>query len=307
MIFRCARHTADLQKIEEFYTKIVGLEHLGGFKNHSNYDGLFLGPKNAAWHLEFTTSPDKPKSQFDEDDILVFYVHSDIELTKIRELLKQKNINQVIPKNPYWVENGIMIEDPDGYRVVFSLSERTLTARDELTNLVKNQGVKTWSDLIEFVRSLPYGRNENRSDLSLVIRENKGTCSSKHALIKKIADQNNFEDVTLIMAIYKMNQLNTPKIGDTLQKNGLAYIPEAHCYLKLNNRRIDITNNDSDIDLLWDDLLEEIEIEADEVNTYKVNYHKKYLKNWIESTNLNFDFDRIWAIRERCIRQLEQK
>ena len=43
-----------------------------------------------------------------------------------------------------------------------------------------------------------------------------------------------------------MNNLNTPKIGETILESGLEYIPEAHCYLKLNNQRIDITNYNSD-------------------------------------------------------------
>ena len=56
MTFRYARHTTDLKQIERFYTEIVGLEKLGGFEKHNNYDGLFLGHKNSNWHLEFTTS-----------------------------------------------------------------------------------------------------------------------------------------------------------------------------------------------------------------------------------------------------------
>ena len=53
MIFRHARHTSCLDKIEKFYTDIVGLEKLGSFENHSNYNGIFLGHKNSNWHLEF--------------------------------------------------------------------------------------------------------------------------------------------------------------------------------------------------------------------------------------------------------------
>ena len=41
MTFRYARHTTDLKQIERFYTEIVGLEKLGGFEKHNNYDGLF--------------------------------------------------------------------------------------------------------------------------------------------------------------------------------------------------------------------------------------------------------------------------
>jgi hypothetical protein len=91
MKFTYARHTTDLKKIERFYIEIVGLEKLGGFENHNNYDGLFLGHKNSNWHLEFTTSLEKPLSKFDEHDILVFYVNSEVEFKEVKKRLIKKN------------------------------------------------------------------------------------------------------------------------------------------------------------------------------------------------------------------------
>lgn len=306
MTFRYAKHTTDLIKIEKFYTEIVGLEKLGSFENHDNYNGLFLGYSNSDWHLEFTTSPDLPKSNFDEDDILVFYVNSSIELDKIKERLKLNGIPLETPKNPYWKENGIMISDPDNYKVVFPINHYTLTSNDNLTELLKGKSIHNWSDLIDFIRQLPYGRNLNREDLSLVIKENKGTCSSKHAFLKKVADLNNVKNVKLILGIYKMNYLNTPKIGSLITDNGLEYIPEAHCYLKLNNQRIDITNNNSNFDNIKNDILVEVEIAPEQVNTFKVEYHKVYLNNWIKENQISIDFERIWQIREQCIKELEE-
>lgn len=305
MTFRYARHSTDLQKMEQFYTQLVGLENLGGFKNHSSYDGIFLGYKTADWHLEFTSSPEKPQSKFDEDDALVFYVDSSSQLAKIKKTLQQKNINLEVPKNPYWVQNGIMISDPDGFKVIFSVRQLNLDSTDELTKQIKEQGIDTWNQLLDFTQNLPYGRNTNREDLSLVLKENKGTCSSKHAFLKKVADQNKIKHVQLILSLYHMNEVNTPKIGSTLLDNGLAYLPEAHCYLKLNHQRVDLTNAQSDMDNLAADIIEEIEIEPEQVNHFKVDFHKRYLKNWITENHIPLNFDKIWEIRERCIKQLE--
>lgn len=305
MTFRYARHTTDLQKMEQFYTQLVGLENLGGFKNHSTYDGLFLGYKNADWHLEFTCSPEKPQSAFDEDDALVFYVDSDSQLAKIKKTLQQKNINLEVPKNPYWVENGVMISDPDGFKVIFSVRQLNLDATDELTKQIKEKGINTWNQLLHFTQNLPYGRNANREDLSLVLKENKGSCSSKHAFLKKVADQNKIKHVQLILGLYRMNEANTPKIGSTLLESGLEYIPEAHCYLKLNHQRVDLTTAQSDMDNLAADIIEEIEIEPEQVNHFKVDFHKRYLKKWITENQIHLDFDKVWEIRERCIKKLE--
>jgi catechol 2,3-dioxygenase-like lactoylglutathione lyase family enzyme len=64
MNLRIARHTKDLNPIINFYRSVLGLEIIGEFKNHNNYDGVFLGNKSADWHLEFTTSLDTPNPPF---------------------------------------------------------------------------------------------------------------------------------------------------------------------------------------------------------------------------------------------------
>lgn len=83
-----------------------------------------------------------------------------------------------------------------------------LTSKDKLTELAKSNGVETWNELTEFIKKLPYGRNKNRTDSSLVLFEQKGTCSSKHALLKSIADLNNVPNIKLIIGIYRITQLN---------------------------------------------------------------------------------------------------
>lgn len=135
----------------------MGLENLGGFENHNHYSGLFLGYQHSNWHLEFTTSLEKPKSTFDEDDILVFYVNTAVELNAIKKVLKQKNIPIEVPKNPYWAANGIMISDPDNYKIVFSIKYLIFNLSHQLATLVKSKGIENWSDLIDYIKKLPYG------------------------------------------------------------------------------------------------------------------------------------------------------
>lgn len=121
MKLRVARHTTDLQPLIDFYTSIIGLEIIGEFKNHNNYDGVFIGGKDTAWHLEFTVSNEKPNHHPDEEDLLVFYAASDEEYNMIKGNIITRNIQQLVPKSPYWKENGITIADPDGFRVVIAL------------------------------------------------------------------------------------------------------------------------------------------------------------------------------------------
>ncbi|MFN7046082.1 MAG: hypothetical protein ACK4M1_12870 [Flavobacterium sp.] len=163
-----------------------------------------------------------------------------------------------------------------------------------------------FKELIDKVKNIPYGRNANRYDITLVLSENKGTCSSKHAFLKDFADKNEIENVKLYIGIFKMNEVNTPKLGDLLSKNNINYIPEAHCYLKINQIPVDATTSDSFYDKIKLDILEEIEIIPNQVSDFKVAYHKAFLKKWIEETNQNNTFEEIWKIREQCISKLSE-
>lgn len=120
MILRIARHTNNLEKIKSFYTTILGFELLGSFENHANYNGIFIGKPNLDWHLEFTQSVDKVNHHFDEDDILVLYPETIAEYDWLISSITNNNINFVKPKNPYWTDNGKMILDPDGYRIIIT-------------------------------------------------------------------------------------------------------------------------------------------------------------------------------------------
>lgn len=123
MRFRVARHTNNIDSIINFYRNILGLEILGEFKNHDNYDGVFLGFKNKDWHLEFTVSDEKPIHNFDDDDLLVFYCDSQDEFKILKDRFRENGIKKVEAKNPYWNLNGITYLDPDGFRIVISLTQ----------------------------------------------------------------------------------------------------------------------------------------------------------------------------------------
>lgn len=185
--------------------------------------------------------------------------------------------------------------------------EYGLTSQDILTQSIIKLDIKTWPQLCNHVKDLPYGRNKNRFDFDLVITEAKGSCSSKHALLKKVADINKIPNIKLILGIYKMDNINTPNIGFALSENNIDFLPEAHCYLKINNKRIDYTSKESNISLIENNILEEVEITPDQVVDFKVTYHKEYLNNWLKSSSINFDFNQIWLIREQCIENLTKK
>lgn len=120
MFLRVARHTNNLEAIEHFYVNILGFEQLGGFENHNNYDGIFIGKSGLDWHFEFTQSQTKANHTFDEDDVIVLYPKTILDYNELIKKLLQHNISSTHATNPFWNENGKMFLDPDGYRIVIS-------------------------------------------------------------------------------------------------------------------------------------------------------------------------------------------
>ncbi|MBV6646466.1 MAG: VOC family protein [Cyclobacteriaceae bacterium] len=117
MKLRIARHTDNLEKLKAFYADILGLVETGEFQDHDGYDGVFLSRPGQGWELEFTTSNKPAHHEFDQDDLLVFYFNKR-ELEQLETKIELRGISKVEPKNPYWKENGMMIEDPDGYGII---------------------------------------------------------------------------------------------------------------------------------------------------------------------------------------------
>ncbi len=120
MVFRYARHSKDITRLTAFYTEILGLEIVGSFEGHNGINGVMLGQKGGHWHLEFTESQHSPNHTFDEEDNLVFYPEDRKAYDQILERIEQQEIPGVVPRNSYWEEHGLMILDPDGFRVVIS-------------------------------------------------------------------------------------------------------------------------------------------------------------------------------------------
>ena len=160
--------------------------------------------------------------------------------------------------------------------------------------------ILSYTDACNYVKELPYGRNSNRIDFSLVLKEQKGTCSSKHAFLKRLALENEFEAISLYIGIYKMNAKNTVEVESVLEKHQLGYIPEAHTYLKYKDTIFDFTSTNAS-DTSYKSVLYEEKIDADQVRYYKVKLHHQFLKSWIEENNIPYTFEELWTIREECI------
>ena len=116
---RVARPTDKLQELRRFYCDGLGLKIIGSFAGHTGYSGLMLGLPGRAVHLEFTEHAEgSPCPAPSGDNLLVFYLPDKDAMERLAARLNALGHAAVEPENPYWSENGLTFEDPDGWRVV---------------------------------------------------------------------------------------------------------------------------------------------------------------------------------------------
>jgi catechol 2,3-dioxygenase-like lactoylglutathione lyase family enzyme len=116
---RVARATDRLKEVVRFYRDALGFEVLGAFEDHDGFDGVMLGRRGAAYHLEFTQQRGHPAGRAaNDEDLLVFYLPDRSDWEQATRRMAEHGCARVAAANPYWDRNGVTFADPDGYRVV---------------------------------------------------------------------------------------------------------------------------------------------------------------------------------------------
>jgi catechol 2,3-dioxygenase-like lactoylglutathione lyase family enzyme len=115
MQLRVARHTKRLDEVVRFYRDGIGLTGIGGFRDHDGYDGVFLSVPGTGAHLELTTGGGDGAPAPHRESLLVLYLGDD---EAVQTVAARLGVDPVPPANPYWAEQGVTFQDPDGFRVV---------------------------------------------------------------------------------------------------------------------------------------------------------------------------------------------
>lgn len=176
----------------------------------------------------------------------------------------------------------------------------SIQSKGPISQKFRSLGISDFSSACEYVKQLPYKRTSSNSNPITVLEEDCGTCSSKHALLAKLAEENEASEIRLKIGMYKMKPDNTPGIGDAMPSD-IKYVPEAHCYLEYRGSRLDFTRPGAN-QIPKSDFLEEFEIKPGEIGR-KTELHKAFIKKWTKD-NSKMNADEIWRIRESCINEL---
>lgn len=187
---------------------------------------------------------------------------------------------------------------------MMNMSLPNFTLRDlPVGNLFIERGITDFTAACGYIQNLPYGRNSDRSDLLLVLLEGKGTCSSKHGLLAKLAEENEHFEIELIAGIFLMSPETHPVLTDFFKDKPYTSLPEMHCYFRYEKQRYDFTSRDNRMLFIESKIVREQRIEPHQVGDWKVKIHQEYIKAWLlRNPDIHFSYEEIWGQREEMIR-----
>ena len=154
----------------------------------------------------------------------------------------------------------------------------------------------------QYVKSLRYARTSEPTNPISVLKENRGTCSSKHALLALASTEIGYTQLKLMLCFFEMSGRNTAGVESILESAGLPAIPEAHCFLSIDGERYDFTGLPASNESPFDALLFEQEIEPHVLLAEKTIRHRMYIDGWAKQHD--HDPQLVWQTRERCIAAL---
>ncbi|KAF9581795.1 hypothetical protein BGW38_001070 [Lunasporangiospora selenospora] len=116
-----------------FYESGLGFTLVESFENHRGFDGRIIAPLPTTpggpvpWHLEFTYQHEDSRDHSGEtesvraptrDNLLALYLKDRAEVEARKTRMEEHGYHTVVSANPYWDDNGVTFEDPEGWRVV---------------------------------------------------------------------------------------------------------------------------------------------------------------------------------------------
>ena len=105
-------------------------------------------------------------------------------------------------------------------------------------------GINRFIDACRYVHEMPYGYNTNRDELMILFKEDKGTCTTKHAVIATLAEELRLS-VGKDVGIYAMTEEIVTGTDEILEKHALPYVPMVHCFLVYGKYRVDLSEGNN--------------------------------------------------------------
>ena len=118
--------------------------------------------------------------------------------------------------------------------------DKTISDAGPVARTFLGLGIKDFHSACRHVHELPYGYNANRDDLMILFKENKGSCTTKHAVIATLAAELGLK-IKKHIGIYAMTEALVTGTRHILDRYHLPYLPMVHCFLVFQDDRVDLS------------------------------------------------------------------
>ena len=124
------------------------------------------------------------------------------------------------------------------------LPDAQITPRGKISQRFLALGISSFKEACRYVHDTPYGYNSDYEDRMIFFKEQKGTCTTKHAVIAGLAEELDLP-VFKKVGIYKFTEEISQGAGKIMEKYDIPYIPMVHCFLVYKEFRFDLTEGNN--------------------------------------------------------------
>jgi hypothetical protein len=110
----------------------------------------------------------------------------------------------------------------------------------EISRKFLDLGINSFREACDYVHNVEYGYNTDYEDRMIFFKENKGTCTTKHATIAGLAEE---LEIPLYkhVGVYKFTEEISSGTKEILKRFNIPYVPMVHCFLVYEKFRFDLT------------------------------------------------------------------
>ena len=112
----------------------------------------------------------------------------------------------------------------------------------QMSNKFLQLGIKTFKEACKYVHNEEYGYNTNYDDRMIFFKENKGTCTTKHAVIAGLAEELEIP-LYKYVGVYRFTERISTGTDEIMRKYKVPYIPMVHCFLVYKDFKFDLTED----------------------------------------------------------------
>lgn len=183
-----------------------------------------------------------------------------------------------------------------------------LKAAGPITSAFAESGVSSFRDAARLIAALPYGRKFSPVGSSSRAPRQPRERQHKNSLLARLARETKADDRSL----HRHLRDGWPQYARDRPCPGSArpclHSSERIATSNADRQRIDVTSARADNTRRpIERFLVELAIAFEQAGSYKSQLHQEFMRSWMESASVSpiFSFDKLWAVREACIRVLE--